>query len=340
MITKKHLSLKDIYRFAGQHLIWLIPWMMLVPGLHYLTGWRFFTIPWLPLSLIGTAVAFYVGFKNNQSYDRLWEARKIWGGLVNSSRKFAAMVRNYASQESAEPGNSTSARNQIIYRHIAYLYQLREQMLKPAPWEHVQLKWIYGKYNRLRRQKHFDNFKGELEQLDVKKYLQAEEVAALGRFSNKATQLLDRQTSAVQLLHKEHGINAVQQVDIQSVINQFYDDQGRAERIKNYPFPRQYASLSFVFICLFIFLLPFGIVTEFEKLGTHMIWVSVPVGVIIGFVYVMMELIGDYSENPFEGLHNDIPMLAICRTIEIDLLEMIGEEHIPLPIMPKDDVLL
>jgi len=71
-----------------------------------------------------------------------------------------------------------------------------------------------------------------------------------------------------------------------------------------------------------------------------MVWLTVPVGVIIGFVYVMMELIGDYSENPFEGLHNDIPMLAICRTIEIDMLEMIGEQNIPAPIQPKKNILL
>lgn len=55
--------------------------------------------------------------------------------------------------------------------------------------------------------------------------------------------------------------------------------------------------------------------------------------------YVVMEMIGDYSENPFEGLHNDIPMLAICRIIEIDLLQTIGETDIPKPIQPKNDIL-
>ena len=71
-----------------------------------------------------------------------------------------------------------------------------------------------------------------------------------------------------------------------------------------------------------------------------MVWLTVPVGVIIGFVYVMMELIGDYSENPFEGLHNDIPMLAICRAIEIDMVGMIGEQNVPAPILPKGNILL
>jgi putative membrane protein len=132
----------------------------------------------------------------------------------------------------------------------------------------------------------------------------------------------------------------MQQIELQSVINNFYDDQGRAERIKNFPFPRKFASFSFVFVCIFVFLLPFGIIGEFAKLGDDMVWMSVPVGVIVGFIYVVMELIGDYSENPFEGLQNDIPMLSICRTIEIDLLQMMGEKDIPEPIQPKDNILL
>ena len=61
---------------------------------------------------------------------------------------------------------------------------------------------------------------------------------------------------------------------------------------------------------------------------------------LIAWVYVMMELIGDYSENPFEGLGNDIPMLALCRVIEIDLREMLGETDLPPKIEAKEGVLM
>src|SRR5688572_16558290 len=99
MIVNKNLSLKDIFKFSGQHLTWLFPWMLIVSALYYFTHWQFITIPWLPLSLIGTAVAFYVGFKNNQAYGRMWEARQIWGAMVNDSRKFATMIKNYHAME-------------------------------------------------------------------------------------------------------------------------------------------------------------------------------------------------------------------------------------------------
>ena len=129
----------EIFRFAGQHLIWLVPWMFSITCLYHFTHWTFLSIPWLPLSLIGTAVAFYVGFKNNQSYDRLWEARKIWGAMVNNSRKLGTMIKNYRSENANNPMAGSILRREIVFRHIAYLYTLREQLLKPARWEHVML---------------------------------------------------------------------------------------------------------------------------------------------------------------------------------------------------------
>lgn len=340
MIVRKTLSLRSIYEFTGHHLLWLTSWMLAVTSLYYLTHWKFITIPWLPISLVGTAVAFYVGFKNNQSYDRIWEARKIWGAMVNNSRKLATMIKNYRAEQAVSPGESAAIRKDIIYRHIAYLYQLRSQLLRPTQWEHVSLSWILGSYNQRRRERFFNKFKEELDEVARRPYLSEEEQQQLQAFNNKATQLLDKQTQLVQTLYDTKAINLMQQVDLQQVINSFYDEQGKAERIKNFPLPRKYASFSFVFVCIFVFLLPFGMVGEFAKLGDPFIWLSVPVGVVVGWIYVVMELIGDYSENPFEGLHNDIPMLSICRTIEIDLLQMTGEKDIPSPIQAKGKLLL
>lgn len=338
MIVKKNLTLKSIYEFTGHHLIWLTVWMALVASLYYFTRWTFITIPWLTLSLIGTAVAFYVGFKNNHSYDRTWEARKIWGAMVNNSRKFATMIKNYREERTTQPDELI--RKEMIHRHIAYLYQLREQLLRPTPWEHISLHWRFGSFNKKRRDRFFGSFKTELDEISGKKYISDSEKKSLENFSNKATQLLDKQTQQLQKLYESKSINAMQQVDIQGAINSFYEEQGKAERIKNFPFPRKYATFSFVFVCIFVFLLPFGIVGECAKMGDAMIWLTIPVGVIVGWVYVVFELIGDYSENPFEGLHNDIPMLSICRTIEIDLLQMTGEKDVPKPIQAKEHVLL
>ena len=92
---------------------------------------------------------------------------------------------------------------------------------------------------------------------------------------------------------------------------------------------------------IFIFLLPFGLVTELHSMGKDLtVWLTVPFTMLVGWLYIMMELVGDYSENPFEGLGNDIPMLSLCRVIEIDLLEMMGVTDLPPAIEAKNGVLM
>ena len=85
MITSKGLNIIKVAQLSKFHIVWLLVGFSTVAALYYYDILKF-NIPWIPVSVIGTAVAFFVGFKNNQAYDRMWEARKIWGGIVNNSR--------------------------------------------------------------------------------------------------------------------------------------------------------------------------------------------------------------------------------------------------------------
>ncbi len=340
MIVTKNLSIRFIYRFAGHHLIWLTVWMTLVAFFYRYSPLQYFKLPWLPLSIIGTAVAFYIGFKNNHAYDRLWEARKIWGAIVNNSRILAIMVKNLASLQSDANQHNVATLKRILYRNIAYTYTLREQLLQPAEWEHIAQGIMIGPFNRRRNKRIRRSFAKEDMQIQSRSYLNSEEKEQLLKVSNKAMHILDRQSGEIASLYTEGRINSMQQIELQKAINAFLEEQGKAERIKKFPFPRQYAGFGFIFTCIFVFLLPFGMVAEFSKLSQTAIWLTIPFGVIVGWIYIVMELIGDYSENPFGGLYNDIPMLSICRTIEIDLLQILGESDIPEPVVAKSEILM
>lgn len=91
--------------------------------LYKLLGWTWLAIPWQPIALIGVVVSFYLGFKNNSSYDRLWEARKIWGGIVNASRTFTVMARDFVTNEHAQEKVSEeelrAIHKTIVHRHVA-----------------------------------------------------------------------------------------------------------------------------------------------------------------------------------------------------------------------------
>ncbi|MBB4805396.1 putative membrane protein [Chryseobacterium defluvii] len=342
MIVRKTLSLGAVLRFAGHHLWWLTSYMLIVSVLYGVVGWQWISIPWLPVSLIGTALAFYIGFKNNQSYDRVWEARKIWGAIVNSSRSWGVMVNSFVrnSQDTQLTERELlHIKQTLIYRHIAWLYILRDQLLVPTQWEHASLRGLFGKMGR-RRQEYggIGLFKDYLNAKQREKYFSDE--ADWKSAANKATQIINLQSLKLAELEEKDILHMRRQLDMQKVLSDFYDHQGRAERIKKFPLPRQYANLSFIFNCIFIFLLPLGIVAEFAKLGEAGVWLMIPFGTVVGWIYVVMELIGDYSENPFEGFGTDVPMLSICRTIEIDLLHILGETDIPKPIQPVNDILM
>ncbi len=329
----------------GGHLIWLTAWVSLVATVFECTRWNWMTIPWVPVSLMGTAVAFYVGFKNNQAYDRLWEGRKIWGAIVNSSRAWGSMVRAYINDhfatEKHDPEALKAIHQRLIYRHIAWLYALRSQLLQPMRWEHASLNNFVGTVNRKRMQKTgIGTLDPDLTEKMLKAHLSDADYRKFIQTRNPATHMLDRQAQELSQLNETGLLNDFRHIDLQKQLVDLYAHQGMAERIKRFPLPRQYASASFIFVVIFILLLPLGMVNEFSKLGPWGVWVSIPFCVVIGWVYVFMEIVGDYSENPFEGLSNDVPMYSLCRTIEIDLKEMLGETDLPEGVEARGGVLM
>lgn len=345
MFIQKNIHLKGLLHFSGHHIVWLTLWATLVAVLYKYTDLRYFSISWLPISVIGTAVAFYVGFKNNQAYDRLWEARKIWGAIVNSSRAWGTTIKAYATNQFADNDYSkeelAKIHKKLIYRHIGWLYALRSQLLIPTPWEHISLSGGVGRLTKKRMKRYGVGLANdEYTEEELRQFLPADEHDRMINYKNTATQIIDQQSQDLKALREKGIIEDFRHMELQNILNGFYDHQGKCERIKKFPLPRQYGGVSVIFVAIFIFLLPFGLTSTFMELGSWGVWASIPFTVIIGWVYMIMELVGDYSENPFEGLGNDIPMLSLCRTIEIDLREMLGETDLPAPIEAKNGVLM
>lgn len=345
MFINKNLSPSGLFRFTRKYLGWIAIWSVLVVLLHALLHDYWVDIPILPLTIIGTAVAFYLGFKNNQAYDRLWEARKIWGAIVNDSRSWGAMVRSFVSNQFREDDENKQAiyfwHQKLIYRHIAWLYALRSQLLLPTPWEHASQTGHAKKTDdRLRKQFGTHLLNDEITINELNRFMPEDEFQKLIDCKNTATQIIDQQAQDLKDLRSKDFIDDFRQMELQGLLTMFYTHQGKAERIKKFPLPRQYSGMSGVFVFIFIFLLPFGMVSAFHEVGTYGTWLSIPFSIAVAWVYLVMELVGDYSENPFEGLGNDIPMFSLCRVIEIDLREMLGETELPPPVEPINGVLM
>ena len=86
MYTSKRVLIRHIVPFTWRSLLFFLLYSAAICGLYVYKHWPYLTIPFVPIATIGTAVAFYVGFKSNSSYERLWEGRRVWGSLTNASR--------------------------------------------------------------------------------------------------------------------------------------------------------------------------------------------------------------------------------------------------------------
>ncbi len=290
------------------------------------------SLPWQPMSVLGIAVAFYLGFKNNSSYDRTWEARKIWGGIVNNSRSFGSAVISFLQSEDKE--QLALEKKRLIYRHIVWLTALRYQLRLSRPWEHTEDR-VNGLYVPSICEEYIDRL-----DKDILPFIGEAEMLAINNKSNMATQVLAIQAKELQRLCNAGYIDDFRHMRMHELIGTFYDDQGRSERIKNFPFPRQYASTALWTALVFCVLLPFGLINTFADMPGNMIWMTVPFSALITWVFFLMEKIGDYSENPFEGTYNDVPITSIARGIEIDLRQMIDDENIPGPIEDQNGFLM
>ncbi|SNT02218.1 putative membrane protein [Ekhidna lutea] len=260
------------------------------------------TLPVVPVTILGGALAIFLGFRNNSAYDRWWEARKIWGGIVNASRTFGVMIctfsSSYFSKGKVSDERVLTWRKELINRHIGWLYSLIKHLRKHNHWN------------------------------DLEKYLSEEEIEQIKSVHNKPTQLLHKQSERLQEAYEANIIEDFRHMELANVIKEFYSLQGMAERIKGTIFPYYYNYFTGVFLWLFVICLPFSLAPE-------MGWGSIPMSIAISFVFTILEKSGAVTEDPFEGRAADTPISTITRNIEIDLLEMIKSETVPAPIEPK-----
>jgi putative membrane protein len=258
-----------------------------------------FEIPTIIPTVLGTAIAFFIGFNNNQAYDRWWEARKIWGALVNDSRSWARSVTTYISQNETSNKDFKTIKDRMVHRHIGFVYALKAK-LRDAVDENYQ------------------------------QYLDETDLQEINLHSNVHNAILTLQSRDLQQLSKDGMIDGFRFMEMNQLLVKFSDEMGMAERIKNTVFPTTYNYFTKVFIWLFVVSLTLVISNE---AGIY----SIFIGWMVGFVFVSTQINGMSLINPFENNSSSVPLNQITRTIEINLLEMIGAEKIPAPVKPIND---
>lgn len=333
MYTTRFVNLKHVLPSGVYILIVALSSSTLVYVLYSVLGFHQVAIPLVPVTVVGTAVSFYVGFKNNSSYDRLWEARRLWGSITNASRMWGAMVTDLVMNSGPEEMQTKG--RQMICRHIAWCNALRLQLRRNKVWSERYYQ------NYVSNLSHAETAKFEdLMEETLKRYCDPEELDLSVQKQNVACHLLHLQNRDLKHLKRQGVIDAFEHNTMTAIITDLYNQQGGCERIKSYPFPRQYAIFSRIFVDMFVCLLPFGLAAEVARITPDAPWLLIPVCLVVAWIFNTMEQVGDFSENPFENAVTDIPITAICRNIEIDLLEMMNEKELPQRLRPEDGILM
>lgn len=319
----------------------VLVWIFLVVLVDELTPIEVINNPSPPVTMLGLAVAFFLGFKNTSAYARWIEARSVWGDIVNGSRDWGYTIGNLV-QSDGTPIDA-NIQQDLIDRHIAWLNMLAYQLRQSSPNGRTRRPWLFGHKpisDRADLHQNRDSWRD---------YQIATDLPLLEGKNNKAAYLLFLQSQQLATLASEKKIDSYWHIALLDRIAQFSTSQGRSERIKNTPFPRQVAEVGRIFSWIFIFLLPLAFNDErsfFASADAPLLQIVIsdwltfaPVGALVCWIFFVTERVSASMEDPFEGDVTDVPISTICRNIEIDLRQMMATDEAPAPLTPIDKAL-
>ena len=272
-----------------------------------LTTWLELEVAWLqkysltalPFTLIGLTLGIVLGFRNNTSYDRFWEGRKLWGALVNTSRTLARELMTVTRW----PADSELAgRKELVYRVIGFVHALRLHLRYAQDWRELEA------------------------------FLPASEVASAARESNPPNAILHRLAARLRELRDKDQVSEYAWVRLMASLSELSNIQGACERIRSTPIPHAYTVLIQQIVASYCFLLPFGVVAQVGVLTPVVV-------LVVSYTFFGLDDIGDELEEPFGLDVHDLPLDQVSRNIEINLRERLGETELPPPGVAQDGVL-
>jgi len=250
----------------------------------------------IPISIptfLGVAISLILTFRINQSYDRWWEARKIWGSIVNDSRSLTRQILTFPSGAMRNADNLSKIQKRMAYRQMGWCFALGETL------------------------RGIDVSDGK------KDYFSIENLDFISKHDNIPNAILLLQSRDIELFHANGVINDYQQMQLDATITRLCDWMGMSERIKSTVFPKLYTLTLKFFLYLFVLLLPLGTMDYFG-------YTEAAFMVIICAPFFMLEKTALHLQDPFENRPTDISVTAIAKTIETNIRQMLDEEFSPV----------
>ncbi|MDR6806257.1 putative membrane protein [Dyadobacter sp. BE34] len=297
MLLKKNIPIRYIFGKIKYEILFVTIYGIAIEVIYQNFHITNISIPMTVHSVLGTIISLLLAFRSNQAYDRWWEARIVWGAIVNDSRTFARQILSLM-EDPLDPDRIDGFKKRMIKRQIAWCYALGKGLRRDDPMPMVS------------------------------KFVSEEELEYLKDFDNKHVGLVQLHARDLNNALKQGWLNPYQQVELDQTLTRLCDHMGKSERIKNTVFPSTYSLYIHLALHFFILLLPFGLVQLFGFL-------MVPVLVVITACFFLIEKMAIHLQDPFENKPTDTPVLSISRNIERDLKQMMRDKHVPQAFQPE-----
>ncbi|MBL3546911.1 MULTISPECIES: bestrophin family protein [Chryseobacterium] len=219
MLLNKKISVWYFIREIKSQILFIGIFAVVIGLLDMLPGFRKISLPLNIPALLGTAVSLLLAFRTSQSYERWWEARTVWGAIVNDSRTFVRLVLQFI------PAGDDKTIKDFAERQIIWTYALGESLRKQPFSEKVQ------------------------------EYLDRNHISGM----NIPNALLDAHSKQLKAIATTKELTDFQQMQLNDIVTRLCDSMGKCERLKNTVFPRSYSILVHILIYVFAAILPFGL---------------------------------------------------------------------------------
>jgi ion channel-forming bestrophin family protein len=309
MIVKHNLSPLKVLQYVAVPLGWAALWAVAAPVLYEITDDSRLVVPFAPVGALGGALAIFIAFRNNTAFGRWNEARVAWQNVMVASRVLTRQVVA-STHSSAAAGTATEEvangfARESATRLIAFAIVLMGHVRANTDWDRVV--GLIG----------------------------VQETQRLRGSANAPNMVLTQQSVRIKDAIRDGVLGQFDPISMEPQMAALNGAAGVIERIKHTPTPRQYDYFTRRFVELFSVLVPFGLLS----LVPNAIWWVVPLSLVLSGVYIIMAVTGQANDEPFEGRFTDVPMAALCRDIERDLLEQLGDTTLPPRMEPVDGYL-
>lgn len=289
MLLKDNIPFSYVFGKIKREIVMITMYVTIITLIQYALHLNV-SIPVSVPMILGTIISLLLAFRANQAYDRWWEARIVWGAIVNDSRSWARQVVSFIDN-GFDDDEKDALESRLINRQIAWAHCL----------------------GRALRNKN--------DEKDLGKWMTEQDLDFISRYSSTPMAILELQARDIKYALDNGWINAYQHVELDRTLSNFSDHMGKCERIKKTVFPSTYGLYLHLAMNLFIMLLPFALIDFFG-------WVMIPLVTVIASAFWLIEKMSVHLQDPFENKPTDTPVTSIALTIERDLKQVLRQHSL------------